>query len=193
MLLFRKRAASCLYNIKMGACCCCCPCFLEPERVDKNREWVWTLEADGAWSKRRKQAAPVKPTASSVIKTAPRAATTAAATGARSGVSEAYGLVGHQNRAQCGDYRSGDEGMFFCPPECTNRNSNATVWGNGPYTGDSCICKAAKHAGVIGENGGSFNVSKDAGLSSYESDEANGVTTSTYHAYDPSVIISKLF
>ncbi len=55
-----------------------------------------------------------------------------------------------------------------------------TVWGTDIYTDDSHICSAARHAGVIGANGGAVRVSPRAGLQSYRGSVRNGVTSSDY-------------
>ena len=90
--------------------------------------------------------------------------------------------------AKCTDYSSGQEGFFACDGKC---GMNGSVWGSGPYTSDSCICQAARHAGVIGESGGVFKVSKAPGQDSYSSTTANGITSSGYGSYGTSVTISK--
>jgi len=46
----------------------------------------------------------------------------------------------------CKDYSSGQEGVFKCSGVC---GQNGTVWGSGPYTYDSPICRAARHAGIL--------------------------------------------
>lgn len=91
---------------------------------------------------------------------------------------------------KCTEYSKGDEGMFVCDGQC---NQSGSVWGSGPYTADSCICRAARHAGVIGEKGGAFKVKKEAGRDSYEGTTENGITTASYGSYDTSVAISKFF
>eukprot|EP00762_Andalucia_godoyi_P003559 ANDGO_04251.mRNA.1 Cochlin OS=Gallus gallus GN=COCH PE=2 SV=1 len=91
---------------------------------------------------------------------------------------------------KCTDYTKGASGFFFCPKDCPYRNSGS-VWGSGPYTSDSCSCRAARHAGVIGDNGGVYKVSTAPGQASYESTTANGVTTSSYGSYDSSISVSR--
>jgi hypothetical protein len=90
--------------------------------------------------------------------------------------------------SECTEYRSGMEGYFHCSGRCGQAGS---VWGSGPYTADSCICLAARHAGAIGANGGTFRVSAAAGLEMYVSSTAHDITTSSYGTYGASVVISK--
>lgn len=48
----------------------------------------------------------------------------------------------------CRDYAEGMEGTFYCPggADCL---SNYSVYGTGPYSGDSSPCLAARHAGAL--------------------------------------------
>ncbi len=66
-----------------------------------------------------------------------------------------------------------------CPPGA----AVGTVWGAGPYTDDSALCTAARHAGAIGPGGGGVTVIATPGRDSYAADAANGVTTSSYGAW----------
>jgi hypothetical protein len=88
------------------------------------------------------------------------------------------------------DQWNGEEGFVVCKGDC---GQSGSVWGNGPYTADSNVCAAAKHAGVIDEKGGTFKVSYSDGRDSYESGTANGVTTSSYGSYPKTMEISKMF
>lgn len=89
----------------------------------------------------------------------------------------------------CSTYHIGLEGYYTCPgmPEC---GAVGVVWGSGPYTADSCICKAARHAGAIGSGGGTFHVKMAKGEAMYPGSTANGVTSQPYGAYDVSVVIT---
>ncbi len=66
----------------------------------------------------------------------------------------------------------------------------ASVWGSGPYTGDSSICTAALHAGVVDPSGGPVRVIPSAGLDSYEGSSANGVTTRDWGSFGSSFDVS---
>jgi hypothetical protein len=88
---------------------------------------------------------------------------------------------------KCTEQSAGQEGFFACDGKC----GGGSVWGSGPYTGDSDICSAAQHAGVIGESGGVFKVTNAPGCDSYTGSTANGVTTSGYGSYGSSFNVSK--
>ncbi|MBN8944890.1 MAG: hypothetical protein J0H01_35635, partial [Rhizobiales bacterium] len=51
-----------------------------------------------------------------------------------------------------------------CSPQAADRGS---VWGMDVYTGDSSVCKAAVHAGVINRRGGQVTVTPEAGQATY--------------------------
>lgn len=59
-----------------------------------------------------------------------------------------------------------------CPPDSTERGA---VWGMGPHTEDSSICKAAVHAGVLTSNGGDIIVVPAPGQRTYPGVTRNGV------------------
>ncbi len=74
---------------------------------------------------------------------------------------------------------------------CLCRSSGAaSVWGSGPYTGDSSICTAALHAGVVDPSGGPVRVIPSAGLDSYAGSTANGVTTRDWGSFRSSFDVS---
>ncbi len=66
-----------------------------------------------------------------------------------------------------------------CPADC----NYGSVWGNGPYTGDSNVCSAAIHAGKLTTTGGTVNVKVVAGGESYSGSTANGITSSDWMSY----------
>lgn len=70
-----------------------------------------------------------------------------------------------------------------CPAEAATSGS---VWGSGPYTTNSAICPAARHAGVIGSRGGTVTLRAAPGRSSYAGSEANGVSTGDWGSYPTS-------
>ncbi|KMW57043.1 hypothetical protein AIOL_002001 [Candidatus Rhodobacter oscarellae] len=82
---------------------------------------------------------------------------------------------------ECGRFPGGDV-VCSCPAGGVDRS----VWGVGPYTGDSDVCTAARHAGVIGADGGVVSLSERPGQSGYEGSTANGVTTSSWGSYGQS-------
>ncbi|PIO24921.1 hypothetical protein AB205_0118360, partial [Aquarana catesbeiana] len=73
-----------------------------------------------------------------------------------------------------------------CPSEC--QVNGGTVWGTDTYTDDSSICKAAIHAGILGNNGGLVTVEKTPGQQSYNGSASNGVTTSNYGSWPGSFV-----
>ncbi|XP_076810441.1 uncharacterized protein LOC143453159 isoform X1 [Clavelina lepadiformis] len=71
--------------------------------------------------------------------------------------------------------------MFFpvlCPKGCASHTY--TIWGNGTYTHDSPICRAAIHDGRITDEGGAVMVYKQPGQMSYVGTERNSITSSSY-------------
>jgi hypothetical protein len=66
--------------------------------------------------------------------------------------------------------------------------SSGSVWGSGPYTADSSICRAAVHAGMIGPDGGVVLVVRTEGLPSYTASEYNGVMTQDWGAFGSSFV-----
>lgn len=65
-------------------------------------------------------------------------------------------------------------------------DSGGSVWGSGPYTGDSDVCRAAVHAGAIPATGGQISVTAAPGQDAYEGSSRNGVTTSRWGSYGQS-------
>lgn len=65
------------------------------------------------------------------------------------------------------------------------------VWGSGPYTADSTICAAAKHAGVIGANGGVVTAIRGPGVPVYRGSVANGVTSLDWESFDSSLMFDQ--
>ncbi|CAK8681742.1 unnamed protein product [Clavelina lepadiformis] len=71
--------------------------------------------------------------------------------------------------------------MFFpvqCPKGCASRTYG--VWGNGTYTHDSSICRAAIHDGRLTDEGGEVIVYKQPGQTSYVGTERNSIKSSSY-------------
>lgn len=59
-----------------------------------------------------------------------------------------------------------------------------SVWGSGPYTDDSNICRAAVHAGVATpQAGGEVRLSILPGQSAYQGSTMNGISSSNYGAW----------
>jgi hypothetical protein len=80
---------------------------------------------------------------------------------------------------ECEIYPEDSETLVcMCPP-----NIGGAVWGSGPYTGDSNICAAAVHAGVLLPNGGVVIAFLAPGQDLYPASTANGITTSDWGGY----------
>lgn len=77
---------------------------------------------------------------------------------------------------------------FECPPD----GVPAGVWGSDIYTGDSSICAAALHAGVITlEEGGKVTIEYRPGRTVYGSTTRNGITSNPFGQYHVSFMIRK--
>ncbi len=74
-----------------------------------------------------------------------------------------------------------------CPEDCGNAS---TVWGDGLYTKDSPICKAAIHAGVITKSGGKVKVTVQPGQDRYKGSAKNGITTQKYGSFGGSYTVA---
>ncbi|XP_062410864.1 macrophage mannose receptor 1-like [Sardina pilchardus] len=72
-----------------------------------------------------------------------------------------------------------DKRTLHCPAGCAREPYN--VYGTVTYRGDSTICAAAIHAGVIlNENGGDFTLIKTPGQSFYAGSDRNGITSKQF-------------
>jgi hypothetical protein len=81
---------------------------------------------------------------------------------------------------------AGKTWKFSCPAA----GKASTVWGTDVYTGDSSICTAAVHAGVITfDRGGTVTVELRPGQSSYKGTTRNGVTSIDYASYGRSFVV----
>src|SRR5215204_5980416 len=70
-----------------------------------------------------------------------------------------------------------------CPADATGRGA---IWGMDVYTGDSSVCQAALHAGVVGRQGGAITVIPEAGRNAYPGVTRNGVRSSNFGRYESS-------
>lgn len=68
-----------------------------------------------------------------------------------------------------------------------NQTISGSVWGDGPYTADSMICRAAVHARAIERSGGEVRLRVTAGRERYRGRERRGVITGTWAAYPTSI------
>jgi len=70
-------------------------------------------------------------------------------------------------------YSEGKDVVAVCPKGC--QTSDAPIFGAGLYHGDSSICKAAIHQGVIGGDGGKVVVRVQTGGENYNGTLLNGI------------------
>jgi hypothetical protein len=83
-------------------------------------------------------------------------------------------------------YEAGKTWKFRCPAG----GKESSIWGTDVYTGDSSICTAAVHAGVITlDRGGLVTVELRPGQSAYKGTTRNGVTSTEYGAYAHSFVV----
>jgi hypothetical protein len=75
---------------------------------------------------------------------------------------------------------------------CPATHLTGGVWGTGTYTADSDICTAARHLGVIGQEGGLIQVLLSGGQQSYSGSEQNGITTWDWGSYDRSFTVASV-
>lgn len=66
----------------------------------------------------------------------------------------------------------------------------AAVWGSGPYTSDSRVCRAALHAGAVPAGGGLVTVTPAEGRPSYRGSTSNGVSTMDYGPWQASFTVT---
>jgi hypothetical protein len=83
-------------------------------------------------------------------------------------------------------FEPGKTWKFKCPAAGTP----ATIWGSDVYTGDSSICTAGVHGGIITlERGGAVTVELRPGQSSYQGTTRNGVKSTDYATYGSSFVV----
>lgn len=86
----------------------------------------------------------------------------------------------------------GESGLyvFSCPANPALRDRSHPVWGSGPYTDDSSVCRAGVHAGVITyDRGGRVTVELLPGQNSYRGSTRNGVETQDYGSWGNSFAV----
>jgi hypothetical protein len=71
-----------------------------------------------------------------------------------------------------------------CSIEAMSRGS---IWGDGAYTADSILCRAARHTGAIGRYGGTVRARLVAGRPSYAAATRNGITSGSWASYRTSL------
>lgn len=103
-------------------------------------------------------------------------------------VSEADGAVPMARSGPCpataGDLNIGTRLTCGCSAEAAGAGS---VWGSGPYTGDSSICRAAVHYGAIRASGGTVRLRVAPGRDAYGASSRNGVDANGWSSYAKSI------
>lgn len=77
--------------------------------------------------------------------------------------------------------RAGDHLNCTCSAEAMARTGG--VWGSGPYTSDSLICRAARHAGVLPPSGGQVRVVSTGAQPSWQGSARHGVQSANWPEY----------
>lgn len=60
---------------------------------------------------------------------------------------------------------------------------SGAIWGDGFYTSDSILCRAARHAGVVGPYGGTVRARVVDGRASYPAATRNGIVSGNWPSY----------
>lgn len=82
-----------------------------------------------------------------------------------------------------GPLPEGQSLVVHCPPG----SSEAPVWGNGIYTSDSAICRAAQHAGRVSPaSGGTVTLLQAGSRTGFAGTQSNGVTSLSYGPWESS-------
>jgi hypothetical protein len=68
-----------------------------------------------------------------------------------------------------------------CPAGCVA--DHQPLWGSDPYTGDTPICVAAIHAGLLTDQGGQVTIILEEGKPAYRGSKRNGLQSGDYGAY----------
>lgn len=82
--------------------------------------------------------------------------------------------------------------IYFCKGSKNGCAKNDKIWGTGFYTGDSNLCVAARHSGVIDENGGICILEEKSGMSSYKGTVQNGIQSNNYGPYKKTIYLKSL-
>ncbi|HEY3594215.1 MAG TPA: LCCL domain-containing protein [Polyangiaceae bacterium] len=75
-----------------------------------------------------------------------------------------------------------------CPPGCADKGG---LWGSDVYTGDSAVCRAGIHAGLISPNGGALTVVMEGGRPAFRGSVRNGIRSSDYGSYGTSYHVQR--
>ena len=101
------------------------------------------------------------------------------------GLFASTGTATAQNLPECNySYPSG-QAEYSCA--CPAGRSDGSIWGTGLYTSDSDLCTAAKHAGMVGKEGGNIRAVLQPGQGRYPATTQNGITSSEWGSYSESI------
>lgn len=84
---------------------------------------------------------------------------------------------------RCPGTMQGTDTTITCICEAS-ATQGGTVWGSGPYTHDSNLCRAAVHAGMIPASGGAITAYPFRFSGTYSGSWRNGVQTSDYGTWE---------
>jgi hypothetical protein len=84
------------------------------------------------------------------------------------------------NRAPLAALAVGASTTLVCPAGCS---PSGRLWGTDVYTDDSQVCLAARHAGVIGQEGGAFTLTIGAGEGGYAASTRHGVAAARWGSW----------
>jgi hypothetical protein len=73
--------------------------------------------------------------------------------------------------------------LVSCPPGCSAQGG---LWGTDIYTGDSAICKAGIHSGIISDGGGYVVVTLDGPQPAFRGSVRNQIRSGDYGSYSTS-------
>jgi hypothetical protein len=82
----------------------------------------------------------------------------------------------------------GTSHLVSCPPGCAGSGG---LWGTDVYTADSAICRAAVHAGLLTDSGGTVTVIIDTGRPAYRGSTRNGIQSWDFGSYAKSCRLQK--
>lgn len=68
---------------------------------------------------------------------------------------------------------------------------SGSIWGDGDYTADSILCRAARHAGAVGAYGGTVRARVTAGHASYPAANRNGISSGSWGGYRASLTFER--
>lgn len=94
------------------------------------------------------------------------------------GADEACPQYGHALR--------GSAEPIQCACSAAEAAAERSIWGTLVYTDDSAICRAARHAGVIGEEGGRVTVVAAPGRATYAGSTRNGIPSGGFETWEGS-------